>query len=783
MNFENNPLIGNIYEIVIKTDTNDGRFESFACGVVSQLEGNGSILTTRPKWDLGRDGVGFGASKGIFVCASLRDDVDAKALSDMSRLEDKTCGIKKVYFCSSQLLTEHARNKITSALIQEYGSTYEYEVLGAHQLRELSLRDPDLIKTKYAAEIANCKAAIEPEDDDSAETAGLRLALMTSGAENSLEIRSSIYAAAILDSLNESKKTIRAICNSISQRLRLPGTLDEKTLAPYLGPMAAEGLIELHRHDRDKSKDTYAITQSGIDRLTERETSAAQSLMEGRSKIQVALETAIGMKMLPDAFASIWNVFEEKLAYALYVRGASVVAEISALIEPNSSSGNDVIEPLSFVEDIAEAVSAVAGHQQRQAEIQQAIKDLFSNRVGPAADWLVQVCAGFIAACTMGLEHKSANAIGKLLARTTIVLDSDVVLSLLGEGEPDHEAVQTIVKHWKKNKGTILVAEPVLQELAHHAWIADNDYHEVKHFLPGTPQDRLNSVDNVFVRSFAELLSRNGIRRDGWRSYYLHFAGKNKDDYSSIQQTLSADYSILRLPGRSSVQGDLAQQVYKYSLDLFEKSQLRVTKIMRDKAARDSELYTAFVNYVNSVREADPGASCLLVSSGRRLSQVEDHFKETGERQMIISVQSTLLLVSLLPNLALGLSQMKAFLFDEHRHRFTTGFERKLIRIVRSSRELEMPWAKRGILMRNVRDRLLTNAKQEGRPRAEQNMDALERDALREDNRDLTVQMLRDSLDALAIDTRQDKQIRELKRENERLEEEIKKLRKVRGKK
>lgn len=126
---------------------------------------------------------------------------------------------------------------------------------------------------------------------------------------------------------------------------------------------------------------------------------------------------------------------------------------------------------------------------------------------------------------------------------------------------------------------------------------------------------------------------------------------------------------------------------------------------------------------------------------------------------------------------------MKAFLFDEHRHRFTSGFERTLVRLVRSSRELEMPWAKRGILMRNVRDRLLTNAKHEGRPRAERNMDTLEREALKEENRNSTVQILRESLDALAVDSRQDKQIRELRMEKERLEDELRRLRQSRSKK
>lgn len=107
---QDSPLVMSIATKVLDIETNDGRFENFSREVVQVLEGGGTIFSTSASWDLGRDGVGFGRSAGVYVCASLRDDVDAKALSDIQRLNSTTANIKHVYFCSSHQLSEQRRN-------------------------------------------------------------------------------------------------------------------------------------------------------------------------------------------------------------------------------------------------------------------------------------------------------------------------------------------------------------------------------------------------------------------------------------------------------------------------------------------------------------------------------------------------------------------------------------------------------------------------------------------------------------------------------------------------
>lgn len=294
---------------------------------------------------------------------------------------------------------------------------------------------------------------------------------------------------------------------------------------------------------------------------------------------------------------------------------------------------------------------------------------------------------------------------------------------------------------------------------------------------------RLRLIENAFVRSFAELLALKQARHKDWRSYINHFRGQSEYDYTNIAGILNADFRIQSLPPRSIAQADLSKEVQRYALELTEANKAHLNKSDRDKATRDAELYTSFVNFVSTSKDADPGSSCLMVSSGHRLSRIEAKFKQTGERQMVVSIASELLLVSLLPNVSLGLSAMKSFLFDEKRPRFSSDLERTLVRIVKSSRELSLPWAQRGILIREMRTRLVTTAKQEGRSKSESTNSSVEQRAFLPQNQSVTIQTLKDSLDAIAIDSRLELENRKLREQLASLEAQLARTKNERGSK
>jgi hypothetical protein len=117
---------------------------------------------------------------------------------------------------------------------------------------------------------------------------------------------------------------------------------------------------------------------------------------------------------------------------------------------------------------------------------------------------------------------------------------------------------------------------------------------------------------------------------------------------------------------------------------------------------------------------------------------------------------------------------MKAFLFEERRPGFSSDLERTILRLIRTSAQVSVPWAKRGALMREVRDRLIDDARKQGRNLPnDANTSALERAALDPENKPRTIQILADALDRIAVRTRLEKDNASLRRENEALQKKL----------
>jgi len=761
------PFEINVSQAVLAVETNDGRFEHFCRDVVSQIEGGAIIFSTSLSWDLGRDGVGAGVARGIYVMVSLRDDVDEKALQDLARITKTTGVIERVYFCSSHRLSEHRISKLEEQLADESDHKFPITVLGASQLTEAAARDSEIVSRHYAAEIQAALRAVTADPSDEAEIRGLRLALIAAAGENSGEIRVQLYSGGILDILSDgSQKTISGCAKAISERLHISYIISDSAIRPHLERMVVEGFVQQKGH-------TFSLTERGQDRFAEVQAQAAERFLAGRLQVRKAIEEAIGDALIEDDFQRIWAIFEERIAQHFHARGEAMVAEVSAIIgAPQGTTSTPQSQP-SFLEELATAVANTATHPQRRVELHQAVVDLFMDRTSVATDWLVKVSASFVACCALGLEQSSGVAVKRLFGRTTLVLDTDVVLSLLGEGEPEHEAVFNIASKWAKLGGKVLVAEPVLEEVAYHAFIAQHDFEDVRHLIPGTSEDRLHIIENVFVRSFAEHVAKNSAKLGHWNRFISQYRGIFPFDWKQVISLLRAEYSIQQLPPRTTSFENLEQKVRAFLIHTAEERGY-VGKTIRDKASRDARLYSQMVNYLESIRATDPGATCLLVSSAHRLAEAEEKFHESGEQQIVVSISTVLHLLSMLPQVSLGLSAMKAFLFEERRPGFSSELERTILRIVRSSDEVAMPWAKRGVLMREVRDRLISDARQQGRNfPADANTRGLEREALSDANKPRTVALMKEALDKVVVSTRTERENTQLRKENEVLRAEL----------
>jgi len=754
----------NVGRQVLSIETNDRRFENFCRDTIGIMEGGALILGTSASWDLGRDGVGAVRASGIYSCCSLRDDVDDKALGDIKRIISTTDNIKRLYFCSSQELSEHRISKIEAALLEECNHEFPITVLGASQIIEMANTDVKYLNKYYSAEIQDCLNSLTGDTDQESEIKGLRLALISSG-EDSGTIRKEIYSASIIDSLNiRDGQTVQSLCKMISKRLRLMRNLSKESILVHLDNLETDLLIS-------ESDKIYYLTELGRQQIEKNLENASISLLNGRASIRAAIETATGNRLADDHFNKIWLIFEEHLVSYCISRGQDLVSDISRILGEQSTgiAAKEKSKQFPFIRDLANAVSETSSSSPQKIELRQAVEDIFVEQTGPAINWLVRLCGNFVAACSLGLEQTCGNAIENLLRRTTLIFDTDVVLSLMGQGEIDHDSVVAITTRWKEMRGKVLVAEPVLEEVSYHAWIAHHDFEQVSSWLPGTADDRQQYIHNAFVRSFAEMVDKDKARLNQWNTYITSIRGESSYSWGKVFAELHSTYNVDKLPPRSSSEEKIEKDLQLLLITERQNSAWTDTAIrnMEDKARRDAQLYAALVSYLKSLQHIEPGATCLLVSSARRLASAEALHKNSGEPDLVVSISTVLQLLSLAPNVSLGLSAMRAFLFDEKPNFYSSDFERTVLRMLRASDEISMPWAKRTILMRSVREKMLSDAKSRG---LSTKINELENKAFFGGNKENIIGTLKFALDAVAVDTKTAKENSDLRKKIKELE-------------
>ena len=181
-------------------------------------------------------------------------------------------------------------------------------------------------------------------------------------------------------------------------------------------------------------------------------------------------------------------------------------------------------------------------------------------------------------------------------------------------------------------------------------------------------------------------------------------------------------------------------------------------------------MYARLVARSSSLGLQTPSSNLLIVSSSARLGKLEEHFREVGQPGIIVSLAEIVYLLSLLPEVKIGIGGMKTFLFETTGRRFGSQLERTILRVIKTSREVDLPWARKSQLMREVRSGLLQNASSEGR---RESMGDLEEKALESDAIPRTAEILREALDRSVAEMRPKREHEDLERRAQRLEREL----------
>ena len=254
--------------------------------------------------------------------------------------------------------------------------------------------------------------------------------------------------------------------------------------------------------------------------------------------------------------------------------------------------------------------------------------------------------------------------------------------------------------------GRVLVGETVLGETAHHAWIAENDIHEVHRWFYDPEESRQRYFRNAFARSFAAMVASRKTKLSLWSSYISCFRGEFDDDHRKVQEYVSSNFRLeaFREPTISDerVQSLIAQ--YEHAISARFGSNADGRHIRISKAKRDAQMVVGLQDVRARLSRITQGTRVFLATSHERLH------RSTGSQDVeSVSIAAALELLSFLPGARIGNQALASLLFDDLHHCKSTGIELAVVRIVGAADDFRhMPWAKR-VQLAEALDRQLIN--------------------------------------------------------------------------
>lgn len=706
-----------IAKSLLEQETEPLRFERFCCDLVSGIEGDARILTTSSNYDRGRDGVSVGGVLNVVLLCSLTDKIEDKALADAKKLA-KGLGANRpdaIYFCSSQSFTEDRGEKISATMRTALPLPTGYDrviVLSGLKICQLGARHPALFERHYPSELADIRAGLAESPATQEAEHALRLALSTTAAEDAATIREDVWAALLRLHLSRGDLTAAALSTAISNYLRLSAAISTPVLLAHLNALIEIGQIEVRNG-------VYALTAAGGLAFQEDEARVAKSVLKGKDALISATKRHLKTDITPDQENKLWHAVQEKLATLFYERGREVLAQISVLLSATGKDEDidkvgdevgDLDDGFEIVAALAKAAGSAFDYAEQREEVETSIRDIIVAGDDDAVRWLTRAAYAFVCACAMGIEARTRSALEEMIGGTSLIFDTDVVLTYLSPDEPAHEAVTAIRERWRTLGGRILLAEEVATEVAYHAWIAQTDSDHITPQMLGTRIDRQILSKNAFVRGFASLIEKKQAKPSHWKAWLAQFRGKNPQDTSTTKRTLTKDHNFGVLPPPSGRYRTLANKVQTFlqkSNEPRERSSAsdeHDNYVRRDKAKRDATLFASTVQIRERADEGDSNSPTFLLTSSSRFAKIEREFLNDQD-SFVLAVPAVLYLLSMAPDRSLGLTALRGFLFDERWQERVSDFDLMALRLVKMSKEFDIPWARRHTLLRRLHDR------------------------------------------------------------------------------
>jgi hypothetical protein len=698
---------------ILEHESSPLRFENFCVDLFSELDQTPYVTTSR-SYDMGRDGRGAAARLGgtpPFICCGTEADTVAKAEGDLDRLMQSVQPANLVFCFTDPSFSEYKAVQIEHMVRSKCPRILQIRSFGGRQLSDLAVRFPAVFGKHYAAELSNLRAALGVKSPTSVEieVTGLRMALTTQLADDAQMRRRDLVRNLILTALSAGNAlTTTGIAKAVSDSLKLPRLVNEAWLLLELNTLEASGHIA-------KYDSAYAIAERGLEELSTRTTEGAEHLLQGQETIRNQLGAQTGQNLTDKEFQIVWNTLQEGIVSMFVSHGATIIDSIAS-IATGSSALRDHEDLRTQITQIAGRISATLGKGNRIAEIGQAVEDMFYLRDSPAFHWLADVAEVFLHLCALGLEPHAQEQVIARLREILLVIDTDVVLSLLSAGEANHEAIKAMIAGWRRIGGRILVTPAVLEEASHHAWISDIDYDNVNSSLEKMSDDEASYlIANVFVRGFRaeQNKAKRKCTRRNWQYYISAFKGTRDHAYAKILELLKEDGCEMASEASASTQlaSRIGQRVFER-----QKAAIHYLAIaeLREKADRDGRM-VAFLAALRSSLQGEHKTALIVSSSGALRFGAAVTKSELGAPEPVLYAPAVAWMLSLVPGVRLGAGTLRALLFDADFPVHLDVLERTALRVLHASEEYKMHLSRRGTLRAAMRDQIHKRAQQEGK--------------------------------------------------------------------
>lgn len=695
---------------VLGQENEHRRFEKFAAKLVSRIEGDVPVLLTSGSYDEGQDGRSVGPGPRIVVAATIGSSLDEKMQSDLAKVARLSQTFDKVYFLTTQEDSERQLNKIKPRIAELFDYAVDIVSLDVRQISQIcSEMFPEIALDRYGPEIRD-EAVVDDGDDLAQEADVLELAMSTCAAPDSTEMRRTAYRLGVLSLLHGQTEPVPTslITKRISNKLKLGRTLPVTPVETALIEMESSGLVS-------RTKDDYwLLSDHGHKQALAHREDDQSAWAEGETRVMSEIESTLSTPLNPGQRAQIWSDIKSEIALLFFNEGRKILRMLAPILSNDdivqAAGSQYAIDRAYLVRRIGEAAARSASSPLIGKEIIEAVRQMFAARGSESVAWLGRVCAAYVVVCTLGLEHTTAKAIRGILGRMSLVIDTDIILELLAYSEPDTAGVNELIRKWRQLGGTVYVSTSVMEEVAYHAWIARHEFQstDLRDLIRADRVDLLTK--SVFVRSFARLCSdqKHGTKIGDWGKYLGQYVGRSKYDFSRVREILVSDFGMTHL---SESEDGTYEKAFSWLKRRIERSSAPSPDQDKriDKARRDSRTFSAVVRKSLEFADRARGETCHLVSSSNRFSKLSSLF---GGDDELLTMFDALFLVSLVPDVSVGMTSLKSALFDGGLFSYNDDMTIIIERVLRQQERFRVPAARRSAVRKAARETLIRLSKE-----------------------------------------------------------------------